>query len=523
MNAWFRQSNISIAFNGSSEMNSSPLTLTKKIFLYLLVFISFVALGRLFFFEYRLLNYPYQWELREALHFHHGILLSEGKSIYTVSPDPPVIVEPYGPVNPFLLSAMIRIFGKDISTPRLSSFLCLIALLTLIAAASYTLTHNWLFVAIAIGVNTFILSWVQWLLLCRPDSLGGLLLFTSVFIHWLYPFRKAAVGASILLIILAFFTKVYFALGLMLIPLNYWFFHQNRKAALLYLLSGSALLLACVALANHLTKGFYCFFTFELMSQWVTYSLSHLLGNVRDLFAYYFPLFFLIIYSTVKKDFRFQTLNIFWLQIVTGIPVFMFFLLNTGGTIFYWFTVIPALTLAGIDVLHRECQKEKPIIAVVMLVLLFCVMANRMFYIETIRGRMIFPSETLAAQWQPFTDYFNRIQDPMLTDDMTATLALRAGIRPHSEGLGYLNIKNSMAKKLNFKFRNIDAEIARRDYAAIINPENEHYVQQHYRLDRVYHVPIQLGEYAWPLKIYVPDSSHGKKCLKDALQPDSLQ
>lgn len=504
-------------------INGNSLAFTKKLFLSLLVILSVVAIGRLFFFEYRLLNYPYQWELREALHFHHGILLSEGKSIYAVSPDPPAVVEPYGPVNPFLLSAMIKIFGKDLSIPRLSSFLCLIALLTLIAAAAYTLTHNWLFVALAIGINTFILSWVQWLLLCRPDSLGSLLLFTSVFLHWLFPFRKAAIGASILLIILAFFTKIYFALGLMLIPLNYWFFHQDRKAALLYLFSGSALLLACAALANHLTKGLYWLFTFELMSQWVTYSFSHLLGNVRELFAYYFPLFLLIIYSIAKKDFRFRTLNILWLQIIIGIPVFMFFLLNTGGTIFYWFTVIPALTLAGIDVLHRECQKEKPMMAAAMLILLFCVMANRMCYLETMRGKMIFPSETLAAQWQPFTDYFNRIQGPMITDDMTATLALRAGRRLYSEGLGYLNIKNGMAEKLNFKFRNIDAEIARRDYAVIINPENEQYVKQYYRLDRVYHVPIQLGEYAWPLKIYTPDSSHGKKFLKDVMQPDRLQ
>ncbi len=484
-------------------MKSRSLDVIKNLFLYLLIILSIIALARLFFFEYHLFNYPYQWELREALHFHHGILLSEGKSIYTVSPDPPIIVECYGPVNPFLISTMIKIFGKDISTPRLSSFLCLIALLTLIAVAVYVLTHRWMFVLIAIGINTFILSWVQWLLLCRPDSLGGVLLFASIFVHWLYPFRKSAVGASLLLIVLAFFTKTYFALGLMLIPLNYWFFHRNRQMAILYLISGSTLLVASVAVAQWLTGGLYYFFTFELMSQWVTYSFVHLLETMKGLFVYFLPLFALIVYAILKKEFRYRILNVFWIHILVGIPIFMFFLLNTGAETYYWYAVIPALTVVGVDVLHKECQKEKSPFAVAMLALLFCLMTNKMIISETVKDGMVFPSQKLAAQWQPVVAEFDRNTDQILNDDATAILAIHAGKRPYRVGLGYLNIKNAMEKKLHYIFRDIDAEIASRNYLLIINPENESYVKQYYRLDRVHHVPLQLGK-SYSLKMYVP-------------------
>ena len=484
-------------------MKSSSLDVIKKLFLYLLIILSVVALARLFFFEYRLLNYPYQWELREALQLHHGILLSEGKSIYAVSPDPPVVLEPYGPVNPFLLTVAVKIFGKNLSGPRLFSFLAFLILLILIAAAIYRLTHSWMFVIIAIGINTFILSWVRWLLLCRPDSLGGMLLFASIFVHWLYPFRKAAVGASLFLIILAFFTKTYFALGLMLIPLNYWFFHRNRRMSVLYLLSGSALLLASIAAAQSLTGGLYYLFTFELMSQWVTYSFIHLLETMKGLFVYFLPLFALIVYAIVKKEFRYGALNVFWIYILAGIPIFMFFLLNTGAETYYWYAVIPALTLAGIDVLHKECQKEKSWFAVAMLVLLFSLMTNKMIISETIKDGMVFPSEKLAVQWQPVVAEFDRNADRILNDDATAMLAIRAGKEPYRVGLGYLNIKNTLEKRFGYKFKDINAETANREYALIINPENESYVKQYYRLDRVHPVPVQLGK-SYVLKMYVP-------------------
>lgn len=484
------------------------LAFTKQLFLYLLVVISTISIMRLFLFEYRLLHYPYQWEIREGLQFNHGILLSEGKSIYSISQDPPVVLEPYGPVNPFISSVLMRVFGKELFAPRILSFLFFIVLQILIAYSVYRLTHSWKFAIIAMGVNTFLLSWIQWLLLCRPDSLGNLLMFVTLFVHWIYPHKKSVIFASLLLIILCFFTKVYFALGLLVVPLSYWFFYRDRRSAFFYIISGTFLLSLSVAIAHFVTDGFYTLFTFKLMSQWVTYSLVHLFVTMKALIAYFFPLFVLILYSIIKKDFRYDALNVFWIQIIIGIPVFMFFLLNTGGETFYWYCIIPALTLAGMDVLHRECLDKKSPIAVVILILLFFVMANKIVYRDISNG-MIFPSATLAMQWKPVDDWVSRTEGQIINDDATTTIALKAGKKLHMEGIGYLNIKNGLARELDYKFRDIDAEIANRNYALIINPENEPYVRQYYRLAEVYNVPIQFGK-SQHLKIYVPGES-GRK------------
>jgi hypothetical protein len=484
-------------------MNRNSLVFVRNIFIYLLVCLSIMAIARLCFFEYRLFHYPYQWELREGLQLHHGILLSEGKELYSVSPDPPIVIEPYGPINPLLLSEVIGRWGKALSAPRLLSFLFFITLLILIAAAVYRLTHQWLFVVIAIGINTFILSWVQWMLLCRPDSLGSLLLFASLFVHWLYPYRKIAIYLSLLMIILAFFTKVYFVLGLLLIPLSYWIFHRDRMTAFWYFFSGAILLAASIAIANLMTGGLYHLFTFVLMSKWVTYSLEHLLHSLKGLLVHFLPLFVLIIYSVMKRDFRYRELNVFWLQIIIGIPLFMGLLLNTGAETYYWYSVIPVLTIAGLDVLNRELRKEKSMVAMVCLVLLFCFMANKMVYSEMIRSKMIFPSDKLAEQWKPVADVFNHVEGSILTDDATVVLAIQTGKPLHREGLGYMNLRDGIMDALNYKFRDIDAEIANHMYALIINPENESYVKkQSYRLDRVYNVPLQFGK-PYPLKMYV--------------------
>ena len=490
-------------------------SITQIIFLYLLVLLAIFAVARLVFFEYRFLNYPYQWELREGLQFNHGILLSEEKSIYALQQDPPVVLEPYGPVNPVLLSGVMRVFGKKLFAARLLSFLCFIALQMLMAYAVYRLTRRWQFVLIAIGLNTFLLSWVQWLLLCRPDSLGSLLLFATLCLHWVHPYRKVAIIISLLLIVLSFFTKVYFAMGLMFVPVSYWFFYRDRRTALCYFFSGAVLLFASMGIANHLTNGLYHFFTFELMSKWVTYSLDHLLEMFKSLLAYFFPLFVLILYALIKKDFRYDALNVFWIQIVIGIPIFMFLLLNAGAETYYWYGIIPALTLVGMDVLYRECMKEKSPLAVTMLIFLFIIMANKIVYSDMIQGKMIFPSEHLSRQWQPVDDLFAHTKGHVINDNATTTCALRAGKRLYMEGLGYRKLKDSIAKQLNYTFRDTDSEIANQAYTLIINPENESYVKQYYCLDHTYTVPLQLGK-AYHLKIYAPKAYSERKDESDS-------
>jgi len=146
---------------------------------------------------------------------------------------------------------------------------------------------------------------------------------------------------------------------------------------------------------------------------------------------------------------------------------------------------------------------------VVILILLFIVMTNKVVYRDILKNGMIFPSVSLAMQWKPVDDLIARTEGQIINDDATTTIALKAGKKLHMEGLGYLNIKNGLARELDYKFSDIDAEIANRKYALIINPENEPYVRQYYHLAEIYNVPIQFGK-SRQLKIYVPGKSSRK-------------
>jgi hypothetical protein len=480
----------------------------QQILLTLLILVSFFSFAKLCLFEYRLLGYPYQWEIREGLQLNHGIILSEGKTLYTVGTEPPVVLEPYGPVNPYLISLLVPFFGKELAGPRLLSFGCFLLLQILTCYAVYRLTRSWTFAVITLGVGTFLLSWIQWLLLARPDSLGSLLLFLALFVHWLRPYGKFAIMTSMALIILAFFTKTYCAMGLLPIAASYLISHRDRKAALLYCLGCTFLLALSLFMAHHLTNGNYQFITFSLMSRWVEYSPEHLLAALKSLVAYFFPLLIAILYSIVRKRFPYQSVAIFFLHIAIGIPIFSFLLLNSGAETYYWYCIVPALTILGMAVLHRECRENHSPFATIVLSLLLIVMVNKVALKDFEKNGLIFPSEALALQWKPVDDLFTHTKGIILNDNATTINAIRSGRTLHMEGLGYQRISNEVSRRLKRGVKDIDAAIAAKEYALIINPENELPVKKHYRLLEDYDMPVQLGK-SFHLKLYTPREEGG--------------
>ena len=156
---------------------------TTKILILLLVLLSIGLFARFLYFEYNLLKYPYQWGLREALQLNHAIIVSDGNSLYKIGKEPPLVIEPYGPVAPYLVSPFVKFFGKNFFAPRLVSFASFLFVLFFVAYAVYSLTHKWKFVLLSIGLNLFMLHNFQWLLLCRPDGLGNFFLFSTLFLH----------------------------------------------------------------------------------------------------------------------------------------------------------------------------------------------------------------------------------------------------------------------------------------------------------------------------------------------------
>ena len=163
-------------------------------------------------------------------------------------------------------------------------------------------------------------QWWQWILICRPDGIGYLLLFLMLFIHWKFPFNKTAIFFCLMTGIIAFFAKVYFVCGFAGIVLSYWIIHKNRKYAISFLILGGGLLIAAVVIANYLTNGLYYLITFEMESYQPSSSFLFLLKMMQPLVFYYLPVIALIIYAILKKSFRYERYGVFFTHLLIGLP-----------------------------------------------------------------------------------------------------------------------------------------------------------------------------------------------------------
>src|SRR5262249_52470132 len=180
----------------------------------------------------RLLHYWPQWEFFESWSLYHAMLLARGESLYRISETPPLVVPQYGFVYPAVVARLLPFFGDSLLAPRLVSFACVLALLAQIAAVMRRLGAPWPISIVALGLPLAKVNWWRWLLLARPDALGTLLLFSALAVHWRWPFHLGALVTAVLLLVAAFFTKVYFVLGAPSLFLGYALVHRDRRWAL---------------------------------------------------------------------------------------------------------------------------------------------------------------------------------------------------------------------------------------------------------------------------------------------------
>lgn len=487
---------------------------TTKILILLIALLSIGLFARFLYFEYNLLKYPYQWGLREALQLNHAIILSEGNSLYKIGKEPPLVIEPYGPVNPCVVAVLLKIFGKTLFAPRLVSFISFLLVLLLIAYTVFSLTHSWKFVFLSIGLNSFMLSWWQWLLLCRPDSLGNLLLFLTIFIHWKFPYKRWAIFLSLLIGILGFLTKIYFVCGFGGIVLSYWFVHKDKKMAMLYSFFGFVLIITTVLIINYMTDGIYYLFTFEIISHWVVYSFDWLFDNLKELILYYFPIITLICYSVLKGSFNYKRYGVFFTHLLIGLPLFSFLLLNPGGCQFYWYSIVPSLIIIGCDLIYMGNKTSRHKVLVPVLLAIILIMTFKVGYKDILRHKLVIPSSSLAHKWEPLDNLVKDTKGHIMNDAATTILNIRAGKELYSEGLGYIQSKNYLVEKYNYSFVDINKEIAQHKFALIINPEEKAEVEKYYKLYKTYFVPCYLGQWRFKIDVFAPKVQNASnECL----------
>ncbi|MFC1488211.1 hypothetical protein ACFL6B_00015 [Thermodesulfobacteriota bacterium] len=443
------------------------------------------------------------------MQLNHAILLSEGKSLYSISKEPPLVIESYGPANPFLIAPLLKIFGKTLFAPRLLSFIFFLMEVLLIAYAVFSLTRSWKFLFLSIGLNIFMLRNFQWLLLCRSDSLGNILLFLTIFIHWKFPYNNKAIIFSLLIGILAFFTKIYFVCGFGGIVLSYWFIHRDKKMALAYLICSSGLLIAAFLIANHITNGLYYLFTFELRSQYTKLSFSYLLQNLKSLLSYYFPLFALIVYALIKGSFNYHRYGVLFVHLLIGFPLFAFLLLNTGSSFYYWYSILPSLIIIGCDLIYLEIRNSNCKLLMPVLLFIVLIMVNRVVYRDFIRGKLVTPSPELSRKWEPLEKMVKNAKGRVMNDDVTAILNIRAGKELYSEGQSYLKLKGQLRNKYNYSFTDLTKDIGQQKFALIINPkekepEEKEVIEKYYKLLNTYYFPMNIEQYKYKVEVFVP-------------------
>ncbi len=483
---------------GSNKTTKSAITI--------LVILSVLLLARFLYFEYNLLNYPYQWSYTETLHLNHAIILSEGKKLYEISEEPPLVLEIYGPLTPALIAPLLKVFGKNLFTPRLVSLTGFLLLLLFVAYTVFSLTRSWQFALLSVGFNTLMASWWEWLLICRPDGIGNFLLFFTIFVHWKFPNKKSIIVLSLVTGIMGFFAKIYLVFGFGSIVLNYWFIQKDRKMAFIYLLLGSTVLGTSILIANHLTNNIYFMLTFELQPYWLIYSFHFLSGMLKPLLFYFSPLFAIVIFASYKGFIDYKRYGVFFTHLLLGFPLTSFLLLNTGAGTYYWYSIVPVLIIISCDLIYLESKKEHSRIILPVLIAMIMLIVVRVGYMDIIKDKFTIPTAALAQNWKPLEELIKNTPVPIMNDDGTAILNILAGKKLYQEGIGLMNPEITMHDEYGYSFIDIKKVVAQKKYALIISPHPnlKDEVNKHYNLYKTYNVVTQFGNEKHKIGVFVP-------------------
>lgn len=188
-----------------------------------------------------------------------------------------------------------------------------------------------------------------------PSSLGLFLFLGTIFIPWLRKYSWGSLLLSIVLGILAYYTKPYFFVGIALIG-SYIFFFVSKRKGLAYTATFLALFIASIIIVHRLADCYFanCFFIHDnirhlymdhLKNQVIAYAQLHL-GLLATLFT---AMFFLISKRLIKPSLPLHLycgagtllLLLIWLGKHSGAYLWYFFHLLSP------FLLIVTLSLAG--------------------------------------------------------------------------------------------------------------------------------------------------------------------------------
>lgn len=223
-----------------------------------------------------LLNSPQEY--RETATILPTELLQRSKIPYTPQ-TMPVYANMYGIFYNAVMVPVTNVFGTAYGVFRavngLFIFLCLGMLFMVFQKKK---------ISVSVALLMIVIWYAQILqsnfdILGRPEGLGEFLFLASVVVPWMFRFSKKSLAASIVLSILAFYTKPYFALGGILVGL-YLCLGKSVRSGIGYL-AGLAMAFGAIAVITQATMEFYFYNTVLFHLKNARYFVSYVILQTK--------------------------------------------------------------------------------------------------------------------------------------------------------------------------------------------------------------------------------------------------
>ncbi len=251
--------------------------ISETILLIILLSVSIYTIGQSFRSHLKFINYPYQVEYREGAALAVTGLYIKGENPYDIKFQPEHTYN-YGFLYPLTTSMFAAYAGNNLAVHRAVTYgfillTCIVLFFTLRRSGVNVILS---FTASAILHQTLLYYGLS--SIARPEGLGILLYVMGIILPWRFNFSFASCIASIILGILGYLAKPYYAFVIPVIFL-YMFLFVNKKRAIIYGLISAVLFAVMVILVNAKYETFFNN-TFFVHTNYSDYNFKYMLSQL---------------------------------------------------------------------------------------------------------------------------------------------------------------------------------------------------------------------------------------------------
>lgn len=291
-------------------------------FIILLILVYFFSLS--LYYNYLVISFPFQLEYREGASLLLSNAFIQGIHPYSLK-NMPYLIDMYGFIYPLLSTVFIKVFGLNLSSLRILSMFSIVIVTYFFFYLNKSKTKSNFFPIFLFTVSFYILNLFAVIPTARSDAFGFMLFIFSVYIPFKSLFNKKSLLISLILTILAFYTKSYFLVGFPFVMI-YLFFFQSIKRSVKYSMLFFVTLIVSLLLI-HLIFDFYFVSIFGATLFSTTNIASHLINQLLFYFiSILWPLTFIFLLIILHRLIKFRAPILFFVESlpVSAIDLFNF-------------------------------------------------------------------------------------------------------------------------------------------------------------------------------------------------------